>query len=184
MRQDWVHMFITHRPTLTLQHHNFDLFRTCRTSSFCTVAWQLWRFQLTWRIARSLSNSWASCYHSVPPWLQMNNLNLDFSRDVAISFFCRNSTMTGDRHMVRGKENIGHFVFCRMAPSVMTSGDPGSQNCFWFALLLWVRFAQKVCNRSLPFFSAGGRHTGVNDFCEIWLLSLKGRCYGNKFWSF
>jgi len=67
-------------------------------------------------------------------------------------FFCRNSTMTGDRHMVRGKENIGHFVFCRMAPSVMTSGDPDSQNCFWFALLLWVRFAQKVCNRSLPFF--------------------------------
>jgi len=31
-------MFITHRPTVTLQLHNFDLFRTCRTSSFCTVA--------------------------------------------------------------------------------------------------------------------------------------------------
>ena len=30
-RQGWVHMFITHRPTLTLQLHNFDLFRTCRT---------------------------------------------------------------------------------------------------------------------------------------------------------
>jgi len=44
-----------------LQLHNFDLFRTCRTSSFCTVAWQLARFQLTRRIARSLCNSWASC---------------------------------------------------------------------------------------------------------------------------
>ena len=32
-------------------------FRTCRTSSFCTVAWQLARFQLTRRIARSLSDS-------------------------------------------------------------------------------------------------------------------------------
>jgi len=38
-------MFITHRPTVTLQLHNFDLFRTCRTSNFCTVAWQLARFQ-------------------------------------------------------------------------------------------------------------------------------------------
>ena len=37
-------------------------FRTCRTSSFCTVAWQLARFQLTPRIARSPGDSWASCY--------------------------------------------------------------------------------------------------------------------------
>ena len=57
----WVYMFITHCPTLTLQRHNFDLFRTCRTSSFCTVAWQLARFQLTRRIARSLGDRWASC---------------------------------------------------------------------------------------------------------------------------
>jgi len=46
-RHGWVHMFITHRPTVTLQLHNFDLFRICRTSTFCTVAWQLARFQLT-----------------------------------------------------------------------------------------------------------------------------------------
>ena len=25
-------MFTTHRPSLTLQLHNFDLFRTCRTA--------------------------------------------------------------------------------------------------------------------------------------------------------
>jgi len=37
-------------------------FRTSRTSSFCTVAWQLARFQLTRRIARSLGDSWASCW--------------------------------------------------------------------------------------------------------------------------
>ena len=61
MRHGWVHMFITHRPTLTLQLHKFDLFKTCRTSSFCTVAWQLTRFQLTRRIARYLADSWASC---------------------------------------------------------------------------------------------------------------------------
>jgi len=28
-----------HRPSVTLQLHNFDLFRTRRTSGFCTVAW-------------------------------------------------------------------------------------------------------------------------------------------------
>ena len=61
MHHSWVHMFITHQPTLTAQLHNFDLFRTCRTSSFCTVAWQLARFQLKRRIARSLSDSGASC---------------------------------------------------------------------------------------------------------------------------
>ena len=59
-----VHMFIAHRPTVTLQLHNFDLSRSCRrpTSSFCTVAWQLARFQLRRRIARSLGDSWASCW--------------------------------------------------------------------------------------------------------------------------
>ena len=56
-RRGGVHMFITHRLTLTLQLHNFDLFR-----SFCTVAWQLARFQLTRRIARSLGDSRASCF--------------------------------------------------------------------------------------------------------------------------
>ena len=60
-RHGWVHMFSTHRRTLTIQLHNFDLFRTCHTSSFCTVVWQLARFQLTRRIARSLGDSWASC---------------------------------------------------------------------------------------------------------------------------
>ena len=52
-----VHMFIPHCPIVTLQLHNLDLFRTCRTSSFCTVAWQLARFQLTPRIVRSLGDN-------------------------------------------------------------------------------------------------------------------------------
>ena len=60
-RHGWVHMFITHCLQLNLKLRNFDLFRTCRMSSFCTVAWQLARFQLTRRIARSLGDSWASC---------------------------------------------------------------------------------------------------------------------------
>jgi len=51
---------ITHYLRLKLQHHTIDLVRTCRISSFCTVAWQLARFQLTRRIALSLGDSWAS----------------------------------------------------------------------------------------------------------------------------
>ena len=53
---------ITHCLRLNLQLHTIDLVRTCRISSFFTVAWQLARFQLTRRIARSLGASWASCY--------------------------------------------------------------------------------------------------------------------------
>ena len=69
MCHGWVHMFITHRPTLTLQLHNFDLFRTCHTSSFCTVVWQLARFQLPQCIAWSLGDSWASCFTGRMPFL-------------------------------------------------------------------------------------------------------------------
>ena len=52
---------ITHCLRLNPQLHTIDLARTCHISSFCTVAWQLARFQLTQRIARSLGDSWASC---------------------------------------------------------------------------------------------------------------------------
>jgi len=31
-RHGCVHMFTTRQPTLTLQLHNFDLFRTCHTA--------------------------------------------------------------------------------------------------------------------------------------------------------
>ena len=48
---------------LNLQLDNIDLVRTCRTSSFCTGAWHLARFQLKRRIARSLCDSSASCPH-------------------------------------------------------------------------------------------------------------------------
>jgi len=54
---------ITHCLRLNLKLHTIDLVRTCRISSFCTVAWQLASFQLTRRIARSLGDSWASCFY-------------------------------------------------------------------------------------------------------------------------
>jgi len=53
-------------------------------------------------------------------------------RFLKFRFFHRSSKTTRDTHMVMGKENVGNFVFCRMAPSVTTSGDPESQNCFRF----------------------------------------------------
>jgi len=103
LRHGWVHLFITHCLHLNLQLHNFDLFRTCRTSSFCTVAWQLARFQLTWRIAQSLGDSGASCLsypslHSLPftflfqDWLhRFPGLFTDTSQHICyllFSFFC------------------------------------------------------------------------------------------------
>ena len=67
MKATRMHMFITHRLTLTLQLQRL-LYK-----SFCTFAWQLARFQLTRRIARSIGDSWASCTFLVPahpgsPW--------------------------------------------------------------------------------------------------------------------
>ena len=59
---------ITHCLRLNLQLHTIDLVRTCRISSFCNVAWQLARFHLTRRIARSLGDSWASCCCSCVIW--------------------------------------------------------------------------------------------------------------------
>ena len=58
MRHGWVHMLIAHRPTLTLQLHNFDLFRTVPVvSALLRGNWQDFNWQ---RIARSLGDSWAS----------------------------------------------------------------------------------------------------------------------------
>ena len=56
-------LFMTHCLRLNLPLHTISLVRTCRISSFCTVAWQLARLGLllTRRIARSLGDSWASC---------------------------------------------------------------------------------------------------------------------------
>jgi len=56
-------LFMIHCLRLNLQLHTISLVRTCRISSFCTVAWQLARLGLllTRRIARSLGDSWASC---------------------------------------------------------------------------------------------------------------------------
>ena len=87
-RHGWVHMFITHCHTLTLQLHNFDLFRSCRTSSFCTVAWQLARFQLTRRIARSLGDSWASCWfeHRVSCFVVKHPTTLEICPHILLSF--------------------------------------------------------------------------------------------------
>jgi len=52
-----VGLFMTHYLQLNLQLHTIGLVRTCRISSFCTVAWYLTRLLLTRRIARSLGDS-------------------------------------------------------------------------------------------------------------------------------
>ena len=82
--------------------------------------------------------------------------------------------------MVPGKENIGNFV----VSNGTIRNDLESQNCFRFVLVLPVQFAQKVRDRSLPFLSAGGRLTGIDECCKTGLQSVKGHCHGNKFLSF
>jgi len=98
-------------------------------------------------------------------------------------FFRHSSKTKRDTHTVQGKENVGNLVFGRMAPSVMTSGDPESQNCFWFYYFFGSNLLNKYAT-DLRRFSPAGRPTGVDDCCKIGLLSRKGRCHGNEFSSF
>jgi len=69
---------ITHCLRLNLQLRTIDTVRTSRISSFCTAAWQLARFQLTRRIARSLGDSWASCrlLLLIPSWQAQLDLHM------------------------------------------------------------------------------------------------------------
>ena len=69
-------LFMAHCLRLNLQLHTISLVRTCRISSFCTLAWQLARLLLTRRIARSLGDSWASCLLKIWPTLMCLHLHL------------------------------------------------------------------------------------------------------------
>ena len=77
IRHGWVHMFTTHRHTLSLQLHNFDL-------SYCTVTWQFARFQLTRCIVRSLGDSWAYCdtcnTNDKHKWPNQTQISLSYKR--------------------------------------------------------------------------------------------------------
>jgi len=68
-RHGWVHMFITHWPTVTLQLHNFVLIRTCRTklSSFCIVAWQFCTRPQQVGLLQQSPDWLASHSHPAPP---------------------------------------------------------------------------------------------------------------------
>jgi len=83
--------------TVTRQLHNFDLFRTCTscccycTSSFCIVACQLARFQLTRRIARSLGDSWASCWYKVRLTISLKTGHMQVRYFIWYSFWQKSS---------------------------------------------------------------------------------------------
>ena len=64
-RHGWVHIVYHALPPTKPPTSYHQLVRTCRISSFCTVAWQLARLLLTRRIVQSLGDSWASCVESV-----------------------------------------------------------------------------------------------------------------------
>jgi len=124
-RLGWVHMFITHRPTLTLQLHNFHLFRICRTSSFCTAAWQLVRFQLTRRIARSLDDSWATFEKTIKSPYFRNRLT-DFDEILQGD---ANGQPTGDRPL-----KFSNF----QKPRWHLENSRYLRNEIWYATAKWV----------------------------------------------
>jgi len=150
-RHGWVHMYITHCPTVTLQLRNFDLFRTSRTSSYCTVAWQLARFQLTRRNARSLGDSWASC---------LDTLDLGQKKCVVINTIVRTfySPMKhflfiairflSDSKQIRTFNLLSHFVTQRpSAPEIQRPGDPVDPGTLFYNELQMSTFLQGCANR-------------------------------------
>jgi len=71
------HVYRTLLPTKPpTSYHRFGPDLSYTVSSFCTVAWQLARFQLTRRIARSLGDSGASCHWYFTP---VRSIGLDNS---------------------------------------------------------------------------------------------------------
>ena len=87
----WVHIFITHCPTITLQLHNFYLLSTC-TSSFCTVVLQFAFSALTLLVGRQEGHpackkqsggvlAWLSVWSKLqtciwPSWCHCHSLSL------------------------------------------------------------------------------------------------------------
>ena len=61
----WVHMFTTHRPTLTLQLHKFI---TSICSGLVILHCCMATGKISTDITRSLGNSWASCTFLVPAY--------------------------------------------------------------------------------------------------------------------
>ena len=102
---------------------------------------------------------------------------LSFSK---ISFFFAVAPKRREIRKWSGK-NVEKFVFCRMTPSAMTSGDHECQHCFQFVLLFRVRSAQKSARPIFAVFSPASSPTCVDDCCKIGLLCLKGCCHGNEF---
>jgi len=108
-------------------------------------------------ISTSTGRIFTARFHYGCRWTIWTSI-FEFSRDVAIAtkfrfLKFRIFAITPKQCEIRhgpGKENVGKFVFCRVAPSVLTSDDPDSQNCIRFVLLLQVRFAQKVPQQTLP----------------------------------
>ena len=87
-------LFMTHCLRLNLQLHTISLVRTCRISSFCTVAWQLARLLLTRRIARSLGDSWASCLYMLPAAVARSSSDDKTLRYVCTCLWYMDASMT------------------------------------------------------------------------------------------
>jgi len=116
---------ITHCLRLNLQLHTIDL-----VSSFCTVAWQMARFQLTRRIARSLGDSWASC--------SIQELCLYRTGNVSQRpcLFVRRS----HRSVQLDSRSVCNFIapshrVASVTPSYMACRTSLAKLCFWIQLL-------------------------------------------------
>jgi len=129
-------LFMIHCLRLNLQLRTISLVRTCRISSFCTVAWQLARLLLTRRIARSLGDSGASCSFFYRAMLCIRGICYGpVSVCVCLSVISRSSTKTAKHRITQTTphDSPGTLVFwCQRSPPNSTGVTPyGGVKCRW-----------------------------------------------------
>ena len=94
-------LFMTHCLWLNLQLYTISLVRTCRISSFCTVAWQLARLLLTKCITQSLGDSWASCFsRRVSCSFSVNKLEINSRRARGVVIIVNNLNVSAVKNFV------------------------------------------------------------------------------------
>jgi len=149
---------ITHCLRLNLQLHTIDLVRTCRISSFYTVASQLARFQLTRRIARSLGDSWASCY------ILISNVHFAFWA------FLENRKNSG---LTPSQNDDPVTRTLKMTQMTHWPGDPMTQFHIWPVCrqTIWVYEFRLVHPQKIQFSSPS---------TELWNAPLQQTYYGNS----
>ena len=164
---------------LNLQLHTIDLVRTCRISSCCTVAWQLARFQLTRRIARSLGDSWASCLINRQASTHLSALMELINCGQNVCFHCNNQCSVDCEINDGPKAGTRHHE--KVQEVQLSPRDRAMRRVSWNLAYCHATvqklLVRQVLNKSKLWSQSVTVRQCVINMCTIVSLSLSYRCY-------